>query len=477
MHLDLHEPFVTAYSVEEDSGVFIAFSTLSMLFNPLKVVNSRWQLQVQADATFRVCVEEVGLLGFGVNSLGAKFHLTVVSMIPQSIENKKAYLETWKSVNSSLNLLLRTHIRCPLKGCEACDFLHVIKTQESVEDLFHEDRFKLPVHVASSDNKQAFHIFRYDEFYPLLIRAMNCPWLSLAPIIQSKLVVWLRDKEQTRAAEWFERTWTGEKGHWMLCHSGYNAATTNNGLESTWRHLKQHTTNGSTSMHLPQFLVALHRYLNHLSEEKHFENKRAGPLYMFQSSPIETPGNWLDVQHWKSEAMFGMHLEKGSRDKFDEYVCHFDRQDLLMGSRTARLYQVVARLKAEGEMLNSKDIQKKIVPTQSFLKYLEGKKGNDWLDPCNEARMQYVAVLRNAEAATADMSLEDVLRTMENFVSVERLPDDVRWSDNGAFKCTCADCHKYCVCEHTILMALVTNEVEIPVKYILSTLPHRRPHG
>ena len=172
-----------------------------------------------------------------------------------------------------------------------------------------------------------------------------------------------------------------------------------------------------------------------------------------------------------------MHLEKGSRDKFDEYVCHFDRQDLLMGSRTARLYQVVARLKAEGEMLNSKDIQKIIVPTQSFLKYLEGKKGNDWLDPCNEARMQYVAVLRNAEAATADMSLEDVLRTMENFVSVERLPDDVRWSDNGAYKCTCADCHKYCVCEHTILMALVTNEVEIPVKYILSTLPHRRPDG
>jgi len=158
-HLDLHEPFVTAYSVEEDSGVFIAFSTLSMLFNPLKVVNSGWQLQVQADATFRVCVEEVGLLGFGVNSLGAKFHLTVVSMIPQSIENKKAYLETWKSVNSSLNLLLRTHIRCPLKGCEACDFLHVIKTQESVEDLFHEDGFKLPVHVASSDNNQAFHNF------------------------------------------------------------------------------------------------------------------------------------------------------------------------------------------------------------------------------------------------------------------------------------------------------------------------------
>ena len=89
-HLDLHEPFVTAYSVEEDSGVFIAFSTLSMLFNPLKVVNSGWQLQVQADATFRVCVEEVGLLGFGVNSLGAKSHLTVVSLIPQSIENKQA---------------------------------------------------------------------------------------------------------------------------------------------------------------------------------------------------------------------------------------------------------------------------------------------------------------------------------------------------------------------------------------------------
>ena len=77
-----------------------------MLMNPLKAINSGWHVQIQADVTFNVCMEDVALIGFGVNSMGAKYNLCVLSLIPKSIENKKVYSETWMAVNAASHLLL-----------------------------------------------------------------------------------------------------------------------------------------------------------------------------------------------------------------------------------------------------------------------------------------------------------------------------------------------------------------------------------
>ena len=92
-----------------------------MLMNPLKAINSGWHVQIQADVTFNVCMEDVALLGFGVNSLGAKYSLCVLILITKSIQNKKVYSETWMVVNAASQLLLRHYHRCPMKQCDACD--------------------------------------------------------------------------------------------------------------------------------------------------------------------------------------------------------------------------------------------------------------------------------------------------------------------------------------------------------------------
>ena len=128
-----------------------------MLMNPLKAINSGWQVQIQADATFKVCREDVALLGFGVNSMGAKYNLCALSITPQ--ENKKAYSETWMSVNSALNLLLGNYLRCPLKDCEACDTFFGIKEYCEMQRLLETTPFRVPVVLAGSDNNLAFANF------------------------------------------------------------------------------------------------------------------------------------------------------------------------------------------------------------------------------------------------------------------------------------------------------------------------------
>ena len=80
-HLSLHLPYVIGYSVDsshqdigKSAGIFIVLSNIWMLLNIGRALNSGWPLQIQGDATFKVCAEAVGVLGIGVNSLGACNH-------------------------------------------------------------------------------------------------------------------------------------------------------------------------------------------------------------------------------------------------------------------------------------------------------------------------------------------------------------------------------------------------------------------
>lgn len=124
-----------------------------MLMNPLKAIISGWQVTIQADTTFKICREDVALLGFGVNSMGAKYHLCVLSLIPNSSEDQQAYSETWRAVDKALDLLLRNYRRCPMKDCAMCDIISVIV------ELLREDVFHVPVTLAGSDNSVAFANF------------------------------------------------------------------------------------------------------------------------------------------------------------------------------------------------------------------------------------------------------------------------------------------------------------------------------
>ncbi len=67
---------------------FMVVSSMWMPLNIGRALNSGWELQLQVDATFKVCTEAIGVLGFGVNSLGAHMNLVCAALIPDNRESE-----------------------------------------------------------------------------------------------------------------------------------------------------------------------------------------------------------------------------------------------------------------------------------------------------------------------------------------------------------------------------------------------------
>ena len=76
-------------------------------------------------------------------------------------------------------------------------------------------------------------------FYKLLVRAIRCSSLALSFVIHRAIVQWLRNQSEARAAEWFEKYWTGVRGNYMLAHSEIGGTNNNNGTEGNWAGLKK----------------------------------------------------------------------------------------------------------------------------------------------------------------------------------------------------------------------------------------------
>ena len=76
----------------------------------------------------------------------------------------------------------------------------------------------------------------YEEFYQMVYELMQISIQSAGFHLQNLLVYWLREKGETRAAEWFEQYWTGqEKGRYLLGCGGVGLVSNNQSLESQWR--------------------------------------------------------------------------------------------------------------------------------------------------------------------------------------------------------------------------------------------------
>jgi hypothetical protein len=72
-HLKPHEVVCCAYQFK--NGVrFMHTTTPSMLINMAYSVNCRWQSQFHLDGAYNFCKHEFGIIGIGMNSMGAQFN-------------------------------------------------------------------------------------------------------------------------------------------------------------------------------------------------------------------------------------------------------------------------------------------------------------------------------------------------------------------------------------------------------------------
>ena len=78
----------------------------------------------------------------------------------------------------------------------------------------------------------------YRTFYKLLGMHIRCSTVALSNVLQRKMLAWLRARGESRAADWLEEYWTGNRGNWTLAHGGVGGTHKNNGTEGRWKGFK-----------------------------------------------------------------------------------------------------------------------------------------------------------------------------------------------------------------------------------------------
>ena len=80
-----------------------------------RAINAGWVFQLNSDATFNFCRQNVDMIGFGVNSLGCQNHSLCWSLIPDRAEGHLTYHQTYNELQRTV-LLLEDITPCKMHG-------------------------------------------------------------------------------------------------------------------------------------------------------------------------------------------------------------------------------------------------------------------------------------------------------------------------------------------------------------------------
>jgi hypothetical protein len=84
--------------------------------------------------------------------------------------------------------------------------------------------------------------------YKPVVLCLPCSSSAIAMALHRKLVTWLWQRDEPRAAAWFEECWTRERGNYMLAHGEVGGTNNNCSTEGNWGGVKKAVcgTAGST---------------------------------------------------------------------------------------------------------------------------------------------------------------------------------------------------------------------------------------
>ena len=74
-----------------------------------------------------------------------------------------------------------------------------------------------------------------------------------------------------------------------------------------------------------------------------------------------------------------------------------------------------------------------------------------------------------------EWDIKKVLRVLESYHKVDYLGDGSAWSEIQLYRCSCATCHRDCVCEHALLMSkIIDKRVKVPEKFDTTRVMERQ---
>ena len=287
-HLELNQAVCVGYQFSE-GVIYGNFTSVNLLLHAMRSVNTRWPMGMGFDATFGLSNKQFELMGITTNSIKRRANPICLAIVNK--ESAIGYEKMFDGMEGGVFQLAHKLRLCrPNKKCEVCDAVREQIEQEPMQDILTPPKpkkkggkiieepfvFQLPLEKPMCDNTTKFskwiakkkpHLLykilqcaahltgiawqkkshtkyfdnqkTYTTFYKLLVRSLRCSSTALAYVIQRAIVVWLADNKEPRAAEWFEKYWTGLRGHYMLAHAEIAGTNNNNGTEGNWGGVKK----------------------------------------------------------------------------------------------------------------------------------------------------------------------------------------------------------------------------------------------
>ena len=340
--LNLHDVFILSYSCKSDEDLHMCLTTPHMLLNWCRAFNSGHPVSLRMDAAFKLNRYQMCMYFMGFGSLGGHYNNWIYSI--GSVEDESGYTAAFNAGKSAVIMALNNVRDC--KSCEFCDHIREIKAEPKMIDFIKSADCKtmqrIPIDKAKGDNQDksgnfvknvlrlsyescAAHAgpiaykkranlrkFRdhavhgrkedlFDTFHKFICRIMDADTEEQADFLQHKLVMWLLEKKQDEAADWFEKYWTGKKGRWTSAHNGYADVRTNSSQESFIGKYKDGalgSANRNTNMSLQEFMGATVDEITERSKEHHtmLINKGFG-IASFQKFPKIDPNIMAQLRY------------------------------------------------------------------------------------------------------------------------------------------------------------------------------------
>ncbi len=116
-HMDEHQTVCVGHQFK-DGVTFMCLTTPHLINNMVRSENCGCQKTGHFDGAFNLCKKDFGMIGFGMNSMGAHFNPVSLSIVKS--ESKEAIIQAYKATCAGLYTLYNLASICDDPSCGFC---------------------------------------------------------------------------------------------------------------------------------------------------------------------------------------------------------------------------------------------------------------------------------------------------------------------------------------------------------------------
>jgi len=324
-----------------------------------------------------------------------------------------------------------------------------------------------------------------ERYHVLFQRMTRNPFPALKQLLFDKMYDLLMAMKQPLAAEKFRKNDAADrKCNFMICDCGYGTVNHNNAQEGHQKEVKIATQGLSgPKQHSGAFTAMICKFVGDFSDEhfRRLKDSREG-LGTFESQPVPEKCHYDIIQNMHCKTLLGIFCTGSTVSGSFHYAMQTVTE---LGNKDTPVYLKIRMAHEQGlDFFNRKGSlytgRSYLIPSQKLLNSVDptgDMPRNAFYREMTKARELYQSLVPVGTGEARSWDLPSILDVLESFHTVHALKADERWGDILG-KCSCAACHKDCVCQHTVLLTLLGNRgMTIPQAYIAATMEDRKKRG